>query len=80
MLSLFIGLSFVSFFEFIEIVIELFFIFLQKNNQKCSNRSRNNKDLQQRISDLENENKKIKSKIDRIDQLEDEFNKFKSKQ
>jgi len=79
MLSLFIGLSFVSLFEFIEIIIELCCIFLQSNKTDFLNRSRNNKDLQQRISDLENENKKIKSKIDRIDQLEDEFNRFKSK-
>ena len=34
MLSLFIGLSFVSLFEFIEIIIELFFNFFQKNKVK----------------------------------------------
>jgi hypothetical protein len=68
--DLFIGLSFVTLFEFIEIIIELFFIFYEKKNKVI-----NAKSFEENLNEAVIYNDFLK----RISQLEDEIIKFKLK-
>jgi len=70
MLGLFIGCSFVSVFELIELIIEVVFILFQKNKRKISQDNRNETNYNHNQTELLSIRSSIVDHLHRISELE----------